>query len=62
MPTDRRPDRVLIVLHQERSSPGRVGLRLEARGFKLDIRRPRFGDVLPDTMAEHAGAIVSAGR
>ena len=61
MPTECRPDRVLIVLHQERSSPGRVGLRLQARGFKLDVRRPRFGDALPDTMAEHAGAVVFGG-
>lgn len=53
--------RVLIVLHQEQSSSGRVGRALEARGFALDIRRPRFGDPLPETMAEHAGAVVFGG-
>jgi GMP synthase (glutamine-hydrolysing) len=52
---------VLIVLHQEHSTPGRVGLRLKARGYGLDIRRPRFGDVLPETMAEHSGAIIFGG-
>ena len=60
-PEGRRPDRVLIVLHQEHSSPGRIGQMLIARGFRLDIRRPRFGDPLPDTMADHAGAIVFGG-
>ena len=27
----------------------------------LDIRRPRFGDTLPDTLAEHAGAVIFGG-
>ena len=55
----RRP--VLVVLHQEHSTPGRVGLRLAARGHPLDVRRPRFGDVLPETLDGHAGAIVFGG-
>jgi GMP synthase (glutamine-hydrolysing) len=52
---------LLIVLHQESSTPGRVGHALQERGFRLDIRRPRFGDPLPATMAEHAGAIIFGG-
>jgi GMP synthase (glutamine-hydrolysing) len=56
---ERKP--VLIVLHQEHSTPGRVGLRLAARGHRLDIRRPRFGDPLPDTLAGHAGAVIFGG-
>jgi len=56
---DRKP--VLIVLHQEHSTPGRVGLRLAARGYCLDIRRPRFGDPLPDTLEAHAGAVIFGG-
>ncbi|PLX38341.1 MAG: glutamine amidotransferase [Hyphomicrobiales bacterium] len=56
-----RPKSVLIVLHQEHSTPGRVGQALAARGFALDIRRPRFGDPLPKTMADHAGAVVFGG-
>ncbi len=56
---DKRP--VLIVLHQEHSTPGRVGLRLAARGHPLDIRRPRFGDKLPETLAGHAGAVIFGG-
>ena len=52
---------VLIVLHQEHSTPGRVGHRLTERGYTLDIRRPRFGDRLPETLDGHAGAIVFGG-
>lgn len=64
----RRPDRkppprkpVLIVLHQEHSTPGRVGRLLAARGHALDIRRPRFGEPLPQTMRGHAGAVIFGG-
>jgi GMP synthase (glutamine-hydrolysing) len=60
-PAPDRPKPVLIILHQEHSTPGRVGLRLAARGHALDIRRPRFGDRLPDTLAGHAGAVVFGG-
>src|SRR5918911_1058119 len=54
-------NRILIVLHQETSNPGRVGQLLRRRGFELDIRRPRFGDPLPETLARHAGAVVFGG-
>lgn len=52
---------VLIVLHQETSTPGRVGNALRALGHRLDIRRPRFGDPLPETLDGHAGAVVFGG-
>ena len=52
---------VLIVLHQETSTPGRVGNALRALGHPLDIRRPRFGDPLPETLDRHAGAVIFGG-
>jgi GMP synthase (glutamine-hydrolysing) len=52
---------VLIVLHQETSSPGRIGNALRALGHKLDIRRPRFGDSLPETLDGQAGAVIFGG-
>ena len=58
-PAPRLP--VLIVLHQETSTPGRVGNALRALGHSLDIRRPRFGDPLPETLAHHAGAVIFGG-
>ncbi|ODN71102.1 glutamine amidotransferase [Methylobrevis pamukkalensis] len=58
--TGSRP-KILVILHQETSSPGRVGQILQQRGCHLDIRRPRFGDSLPHDMDQHAGAIIFGG-
>ena len=55
------PERVLLILHQAHSNPGRIGRVLRARGYALDIRRPALGDSLPSTMDGHAGAIVFGG-
>jgi GMP synthase (glutamine-hydrolysing) len=61
-PTEARPrPRILTVLHQDGSSPGRVGQILVAGGFDLDIRRPPLGDPLPETLAGHAGAVIFGG-
>src|ERR1044072_4499501 len=49
---------VLIVLHGELSTPGRVAIQLRNRGIPLDVRRPRFGDDLPKTLEHHAGAVI----
>jgi GMP synthase (glutamine-hydrolysing) len=53
--------RVLIILHQQHSTPGRLGRMLRELGLDLDIRRPRMGDPLPATLADHAGAIIFGG-
>ena len=53
--------RILIVLHQERSSPGRVGQMLQQAGFALDVRRPVLGDPLPATLDHHVGVVVFGG-
>ena len=52
---------ILIVLHQEHSTPGRVGYSLQRLGYRLDVRRPRFGDPLPQTMRNHAAAVIFGG-
>ena len=52
---------ILIVLHAENSTPGRVGNALRDLGYRLDVRRPRFGDRLPDTMSEHAAGVIFGG-
>ena len=52
---------ILVILHQEHSTAGHVGRLLLARGHPLDIRRPRFGDPLPATLADHAGAVIFGG-
>ena len=53
--------KILVVLHQELSSPGRVGHLLVESGYDLDIRRPPLGDHLPQTLAGHAGAVIFGG-
>src|SRR5262245_12080624 len=52
---------ILIVLHSETSTPGRIGLMLREKGYALDIRRPCLGDALPETLAEHGGAVIFGG-
>lgn len=51
----------LIVLHQENSNPGHVGQWFVRNGYRLDIRKPRFGEPLPETMANHCGAVIFGG-
>ena len=52
---------ILILLHAENSTPGRVGNALRDLGYRLDVRRPRFGDPLPGTMDEHSAGIIFGG-
>lgn len=52
---------ILIILHSELSTPGRIGHMLAEKGYRLDIRRPCLGDPLPDTLAHHDGAVIFGG-
>lgn len=52
---------IVVVLHQERSSPGRVGQWLVQKGYLLDIRRPPLGDPLPTDLSGYVGAVVFGG-
>ncbi len=53
--------RILIVLHQETSSAGRVGRKLLEKGYTLDVRRPALGCDLPHDVEQYAGAIIFGG-
>lgn len=55
------PQPVLIVLHSEISTAGRIGHMLIEKGYTLDIRRPCLGDALPQTLENHAGAAIFGG-
>jgi len=59
--SEHKPDTVLVILHQEHSSPGRVGTLLRRMGLRIEECRPRYGDPLPATMENYAGAIVFGG-
>jgi GMP synthase (glutamine-hydrolysing) len=56
----RRPT-VLIVLHQEHSTPGRVGRTVREMGARLDIRRPSLDEPLPKTLSGHDGVVIFGG-
>lgn len=60
-PSQKPRKSVVIVLHQLHSNPGHVGQWLRMRGYTLDIRSPRYGDPLPETLEHHAGAIIFGG-
>ncbi|MCP4315044.1 MAG: glutamine amidotransferase [Hyphomicrobiales bacterium] len=57
----RDSNKILVILHQEGSSAGRVGQMLLKAGFELDIRRHALGDPLPETLADHVGAVIFGG-
>ena len=61
MATPARRPTILTVLHQEHSTPGRVGLALRAMGARLDIRRPSLGEPLPKTLSSYEGVVVFGG-
>ncbi len=52
---------VLIVVHQDESTPGRVGEFLAARGYTLDRRCPNMGDPLPTALSEYAACVLFGG-
>ena len=60
MERERHP-KVLAVLHQAHSTPGRIGCYLHALGARLDIRRPSLDEPLPATLGDHDGIIVFGG-
>jgi GMP synthase (glutamine-hydrolysing) len=53
--------KILVILHQAHSTPGRVGRLLKAAGAELDIRRHSLDEPLPETLAGHDGVAVFGG-
>lgn len=53
--------KVLLIVHQGRSDPGRVGRLLMDRGFCLDVRCPSIGHVLPSSLDEYAACAMFGG-
>jgi GMP synthase (glutamine-hydrolysing) len=60
--TDRVASRkIAVVVHQEQSDSGRVGVLLEKRGYELHRFCPNLGCELPLDMSDYAGAVVFGG-
>lgn len=53
--------KILLILHQARSDPGRVGETLRTLGYELDMRIPAIGHSLPEDVNEHHATIVFGG-
>jgi len=53
--------KILLVMHQARSDPGRVGEALRTLGYELDMRIPAIGHRLPDDPSEHCASVVFGG-
>lgn len=52
---------VLIVVHQEHSTPGRIGEMLEQRGYRLHRHCPNLGDELPSDLSCYDAMVVFGG-
>ena len=52
---------ILIVVHQEHSTPGKIGEFLTKRGYRLDRRCPNLGDPLPGDLSPYAAAVMFGG-
>ena len=56
-----KPKKVAIVVHQEHSRPGRVGVLLEKRGYELHRLCPNLGCELPEDFSDYAGVVIFGG-
>jgi GMP synthase (glutamine-hydrolysing) len=57
---DRSP-RILILLHQAHSTPGRIGRLLRGSGAVLDLRRHSLDEPLPEKLDEYDAVVVFGG-
>lgn len=55
------PNTVLLIMHRRESEAGAVGQWLQKAGLKADVRRPRFGDELPETLEDYRGVVLFGG-
>lgn len=54
--------KILVVLHKSCTMTGRIGFKLEQRGYKIDACCPIIGDPLPDNMSDYDATIVFGGH
>lgn len=53
--------KLLLILHQAGSDPGRVGLALRTMGYHLDMRIPAIGHPLPQNLSGYDGVVIFGG-
>ncbi|MFO1352628.1 MAG: hypothetical protein U1F68_18940 [Gammaproteobacteria bacterium] len=52
---------VLAIVHQKTSQTGRIGAKLEARGYAIEMRCPMLGHGLPERLDDYAAVLVMGG-
>ena len=53
--------RILIIVHQEHSTPGRIGELLNERGHELHRYCPSIGDALPTGLRDYDACVIFGG-
>ena len=53
--------RILLIVHQENSDPGRIGHLVQAFGYAPHLCRHACGDPLPRNLDDYAGVVVFGG-
>ena len=53
--------RILFIVHQETSTPGRIGYIVEEFGYEPVICRHACGDPLPDNLDDYAASVMFGG-
>lgn len=54
-------ERILLIVHQATSDPGRIGRLVAEFGFEPVICCPACGDPLPESMDDYAAAVIFGG-
>ncbi len=61
LPPGTSAGKILLIVHQQFSDPGRMGAKLQALGYELDLRCPMLGAPLPSSMDDHEAVVVFGG-
>ena len=61
LPPGTSAGKILLIVHQQFSDPGRMGAKLQALGYELDLRCPMLGAPLPASMDDHEAVVVFGG-
>ena len=54
-------EKILLIIHQQHSDPGRIGQMVEFFDHEPVICRHACGDPLPKTLRDYAGAVLFGG-
>jgi GMP synthase (glutamine-hydrolysing) len=54
-------EKILLVVHQATSDPGRIGRMVDVFGYQPVICRHACGDPLPESLDDYAGAVIFGG-